>query len=167
MCWWCLHEDVCPTPDLGPDCDCMQMKAVEFAAKVLSPPEPATLAVVPLIRQWYRLGEGFSSGGPLHAELDDYNVDSLSKGYEDRLFDWCPELKSPEAVTLGSEIIRLLRSISISQRLMAVEAAHEEGLADAFGIVTDWPCPYGAMVGTGYQEERVGPVSFHLQSPEE
>lgn len=141
MCTGCLHDAVCHD---GESCDCGKMTLAEFYA-TLPEAEPATLAVVPLIRQWFRL-PNFTTGGPLHVQLDDYNLEDehLTGESLDSGWDFYPGTRTPETDSLGSEIVRLLASLGedSGQREMAVEAAHMNSLAVRLGVVTDWETPY-------------------------
>lgn len=88
---------------------------------------PETARLVELIGQLYGLPE-CDSGGPLHCELDDWNLDFTTRGpiYRSPFTeeDW-----SPEVYRVGNEIISIMNRMTEDQRMTAL-AIHEGFIED-------------------------------------
>lgn len=146
MCTGCLHSCLCDEDE-----PCGHETAADVYA-ALPDPDPATLALVPLIRRWYRIGDevtAFFCGGPLHVQLDDNNLEDLFLTQDglDEAWSWkgFSEHRTPERYALSLEIITLLQSLpeDSPQRDMAVEAAHWNALATLIGADASIRSPYG------------------------
>jgi hypothetical protein len=141
MCLSCLHNAVCDTEQGCDDPDHGTLVGLAAAC----PPAPDTLAeTAGLIREWYGLCGPFSSGGPLHIQLDDDNLDDrwLTDATYDRGWEHYEELRTPERYAAGMRILELLRPMTKAEREMTVNAAHHAEFSHLLGVEVRGTTPY-------------------------
>lgn len=132
MCLGCIHDYACPKASADEECGCTD---TESMLAVIPRPLPEAVESARLIQEWYR---SFPVGGPLHVQLDDFNLDADRGDGVDYMGEtmleggWSlyADERTPELDALGKRIVALMQPLDEAQRGIAVGIAHYPDLAE-------------------------------------
>ena len=139
MCLSCVHDALCdgdPYDDENP-CGHAEAGTMDPLFQKYGPATPEMVEATALVIAWYEI-EPFGAGGPLHVQLDDFNLDDENLTPEQLEDGWkLPSYavaRTPDYEVMAERIRSLLAGMNEGQRCLAVGAAHWPWVGELLGM---------------------------------
>ena len=137
MCLSCVHDALCdgdPYDDENP-CGHVQAGSLDPLIQQHAPATPEMIEVATLVHDWYEV-EPFGAGGPLHIQLDDFNLEDefLTPQCLEDGWKFYAEDRTPEHEATAERIRSLLAGMTEPQRHLAIAAQYWPWVAELLGM---------------------------------